>query len=113
MEVLAKVNNKTAIKQTNSIVLKHSQNKVCKNRIEMPFKELIEYISKKLMPYAMVLTRNNSDDAWDLIQHTIEKLLINQETLENSDQPMAYAKKILKISLEMTTGKEKEFINSS
>ena len=96
MEVLAKVNNKTAIKQTNSIVLKHSQNKVCKNRIEMPFKELIEYISKKLMPYAMVLTRNNSDDAWDLIQHTIEKLLINQETLENSDQPMAYAKKILK-----------------
>ena len=44
------------------IVLKHSKNKVCKNRIEMPFKELIEYISKKLMPYAMVLTSNDSDD---------------------------------------------------
>ena len=96
MEAFARVNTETAIKQTNSIVLKHSQNKVCKNRIEMPFKELIEYISKKLMPYAMVLTSNDSDDAWDLIQHTIEKLLKNRETLEGSDYPMAYAKKILK-----------------
>ena len=96
MEALARVNTETAIKQTNSIVLKHSQNKVCKNRIEMPFKELIEYISKKLMPYAMVLTSNNSDDAWDLIQHTIEKLIINREIVESSDYPMAYAKKILK-----------------
>ena len=96
MEALARVNTETAIKQTNSIELKHSQNKVCKNRIEMPFKELIEYISKKLMPYAMVLTSNDSDDAWDLIQHTIEKILKNRETLESSDYPMAYAKKILK-----------------
>ena len=95
MEALARVNTETAIKQTNSIVLKHSKNKVCKNRIKMPFKELIEHISKKLMPYAMVLTSNDSDDAWDLIQHTIERLLINRETLESSNYPMAYAKKIL------------------
>ena len=45
------------------------------------------------MPYAMVLTSNNSDDAWDLIQHTIEKLIINREIVESSDYPMAYAKK--------------------
>lgn len=96
MEALAKVNAETAIKQTNSIVLKHSKNKVCKNRIKMPFKELIEHISKKLMPYAMVITSNDSDDAWDLIQHTIEKLIINREIVESSDYPMAYAKKILK-----------------
>ena len=96
MKALARVNTETSIKQTNSFVLKHSQNKVCKNRIEMHFKELIEYISKKLMPYAMVLTSNDSDDAWDLIQHTIEKLLKNRETLESSNYPMAYAKKILK-----------------
>jgi len=95
MEALARVNTGTAIKQKNSIVLKHRKKKVCKNRIEMPFKELIEYISKKLMPYAMVLTSNDSDDAWDLIQHTIERLLINRETLESSNYPMAYAKKIL------------------
>ena len=95
MEALSKVYTDTVIKQTNSIVLKHSNNKVCKNRIEMPFKELIEHISKKLMSYAMVLTSNDSDDAWDLIQHTIERLLINRETLESSNYPMAYAKKIL------------------
>jgi RNA polymerase sigma factor (sigma-70 family) len=108
MEALAKVNTETAIKQTNSIVLKHSQNKVCKNRIEMPFKELIEYISKKLMPYAMVLTSNDSDDAWDLIQHTIEKLLKNREKLESSNYPMAYAKKILKNKLRDDYRKEKK-----
>ena len=96
MEALAKIKAETAIKQTNSIVLKHSKNKVCKNRIKMPFKELIEHISKKLMPYAMVITSNDSDDAWDLIQHTIEKLIINREIVESSDYPMAYAKKILK-----------------
>jgi len=95
MEALARVNSNTVIKQSNSIVLKHSDNKVCKNRIEMSFKELIEYISKKLMPYAMVLTSNDSDDAWDLIQHTIERLLINREIFESSNYPMAYAKKIL------------------
>ena len=95
METLARVDNKSANKQRNSIVLKHSAKEVCKNRIKMPFKELIEYISKKLMPYAMIITSNDSDDAWDLIQHTIEKLIINREIVESSDYPMAYAKKIL------------------
>ena len=50
---MAKVDTDTVIKQINSIVLKHSNNKVCKNRIEMPFKELIKHISQKLMGYAM------------------------------------------------------------
>ena len=95
MQALAKVDTNTVIKQTNSIVLKHSNNKVCKNRIEMPFKELIKHISQKLMGYAMVLTSKNEDDAWDLIQSTIEKLIKNKEKLMESDQPMAYAKKIL------------------
>ena len=96
MEALAKVDTNPVIKQINSIVLKHSNKKVCKNRIEMPFKELIKHISKKIMGYAMVLTSNNEDDAWDLIQSTIEKLIKNKEKLMESDQPMAYAKKILR-----------------
>ena len=95
MEALAKADTDTVIKQTNSIVLKHSNKEVCKNRIEMPFKELIKHISQKLMGYAMVLTSKNEDDAWDLIQSTIEKLIKNKEKLMDSDQPMAYAKKIL------------------
>jgi len=95
MEALAKVNTNTVIKQTNSIVLKHSNNKVCKNRIEMPFKELIKHISEKLMAYAMLLANKNEDDALDLIQSTMVKLIKNQDKLMDSDQPMAYAKKIL------------------
>ena len=95
MEALSKVHTDTVIKQTNSIVLKHSNNKVCKNRIEMPFKELIKHISQKLMGYAMTLSNNDSDDALDLIQSTMVKLIKNQDKLMNSDQPMAYAKKIL------------------
>ena len=95
MEALAKVDTDTVIKQTNSIALKHSDNKVCKNRVEMPFKELIKHISKKLMAYAMLLANKNEDDAWDLIQSTMVKLIKNQDKLMDSDQPMAYAKKIL------------------
>ena len=95
MEALARVNSNTVIKQSNSIVLKHSDNKVCKNRIEMSFKELIKHISQKLMGYAMTLSNNDSDDALDLIQSTMVKLLKNQDKLMDSDQPMAYAKKIL------------------
>ena len=95
MEALARVNNNTVIKQANSVVLKHSDNKVCKNRIEMPYEDLLEHISKKLMSYAMVLSSNNEEDALDLIYSTIEKLIKNKEKLMDSDQPMAYAKKIL------------------
>ena len=95
MEALAKVDTDTVIKQTNSIVLKHSDNKVCKNRIEMPFKELIKHISEKLMAYAMLLANKDEDDALDLIQSTMVKLIKNQDKLMESDQPMAYAKKIL------------------
>ena len=97
MEAMAKVDTDTVIKQTNSIVLKHSNNKVCKNRIEMPYEDLLEHISKKLMSYAMVLSSNNEEDALDLIYSTIEKLIKNKERLMDSDQPMAYAKKILYI----------------
>ena len=96
MEAIAKADTNTVIKQTNSIVLKHSSNKVCKNRIEMPFKELITHLSKKLMAYAMMLVSKNKDDASDLIQSTIVDLMENKGKLMDSDQPMAYAKKILK-----------------
>jgi RNA polymerase sigma factor (sigma-70 family) len=61
----------------------------------MSFKELIKYISQKLMGYAMSLSNNDQDDASDLIQSTMVKLIKNQDKLMDSDQPMAYAKKIL------------------
>ena len=113
MEALAKVDTNTVIKQANSIVLKHSNKEVCKNRIEMPFKELIKHISQKLMGYAMVLTSKNEDDAWDLIQSTIEKLIKNKEKLMESDQPMAYAKKILRNNFIDNYRKKKKMVTVS
>jgi RNA polymerase sigma factor (sigma-70 family) len=111
MEALAKVGSNTVIKQKSSIVLKHPTKEVCKNRIDMPFKELIEHISKKLMGYAMVLTTNNEDDAWDLIQITIEKLLKNKDKLIASNQPMAYAKRIMYNSFVDIYRKEKRLVS--
>ncbi len=111
MEALAKVSSNTVIKQRSSIVLKHPAKEVCKNRIDMPFKDLIEYISKKLMPYAMNLTSSDGDDAWDLIQITIEKLLQNEEKLIASDQPMAYAKRIMYNSFVDIYRKEKRLVS--
>ena len=111
MEALAKVSSNTVIKQRSSVVLKHPVKEVCKNRIDMPFKELIKHISKKLMGYAMVLTTNNEDDAWDLIQITIEKLLKNEDKLMASDQPMAYAKRIMYNSFVDTYRKEKRLVS--
>ena len=96
MEAMAKVNTDSVIKQTNSIVLKHSNNKVCKNRIEMPYEDLLKHISKKLMSYAMVLSTNNEEDALDLIHSTLVDLIKNKEKLMESEQPMAYSKRILK-----------------
>ena len=113
MEALAKVDTNTVIKQTNSIVLKHSNKEVCKNRIEMPFKELIKHISKKLMAYAMLLANKNEDDAWDLIQSTMEDLIKNKEKLMESDQPMAYAKKILRNNFIDNYRKKKKMVTVS
>ena len=95
MEAQVEINNGIAIKQSNFIGHEHSENKVCKNRIEMSFEELIKHISKKLMAYAMLLTYKNEDDALDLIQSTMVKLIKNKDKLMDSNHPMAYAKKIL------------------
>ena len=96
MEALARVNNTTVIKQSNSIALKHSDNKVCKNRIEMPFEDLLNDYSKKLMPYAMLLTYKNEADSWDLVQNTLLKLIKNKDKFLQHPNPMAYAKLALK-----------------
>ena len=111
MEALAKAETNTVIKQTNSIVFKHSSNKLCKNIIEMSFKELIAHLSKKLIGYAMSLSNNDYDEAWDLIQTTIEKLIKNKDKLMDSDQPMAYAKRILKNNFIDNYRKEKRMVS--
>ena len=111
MGAISVIRPSAEIKQQNSIVVKQSSLEVCKNRKQMPFKDLLSSVTKKLMSYALVLTSNNEDDAWDLIQSTIEKLIKNKETLQASNQPVAYAKQILKNNFIDDYRKEKRMVS--
>jgi RNA polymerase sigma-70 factor (ECF subfamily) len=111
MEAISSINSNAVIKQPNTIVIKQSNKEVCKNRIEMPFKELITHLSEKLKGYAMSLSSNDYDEAQDLIQTTILKLMNNKDKLMDSDQPMAYAKRILKNNFIDNYRKEKRMVS--
>ena len=95
MEALSSINSNTVIKQSNTIV-RETNKEVCKNRIEMPFDDLLKDTMKKLMPYAMFLTYKNEADSEDLVQYTILKLIKNKDKFLEHPNPMAYAKLILK-----------------
>ena len=111
MEAISAISSTAEINRHNSIAVKQSSLEVCKNRKDMPFKDLLSSITKKLMSYAMMLTGNNEDDAWDLIQSTIEKLIKNKETLQASNHPVAYAKRILKNNFIDNYRKEKRMVS--
>ncbi len=98
MEAASSTQSNLKIKRHNAFDNKQTNKEVCKNRIVMPFKDLIAHLSKKLMGYAMSLSNNDYDQAWDLIQITMEKLMNNEEKVMASKKPMAYAKRILKNS---------------
>ena len=95
MNALANIESRTVNKQ-ELVVLRREDNKSCKNEIEMKFKELLEDMSKKLMPYAMCLTYKNKADSSDLVHNTIIKLINNKDKFLEHSKPLAYAKKILK-----------------
>ena len=95
MEALSSINSNAVIKQSNTIV-RETNKEVCKNRIEMPFDDLLKDTIKKLMPYAMFLTYKNEADSEDLVQYTILKLIKNKDKFLEHPNPMAYAKLILK-----------------
>lgn len=95
MNALVNIESMTVNKQ-ELVVLRHEDNKSCKNEIEMKFKELLEDMSKKLMPYAMFLTYKNKADSSDLVHNTIIKLINNKDKFLEHSKPLAYAKKILK-----------------
>ena len=78
---------------------------------EVPFEILLKEISKKLMGYAMVLVKNNEDDAWDLIQVTILKLLEKKEIFMKSDYKTAFAKTVLKNSFIDKYRKDKRMVS--
>ena len=81
------------------------------NKEELPFEILLKEISKKLMGYAMVLVKNNEDDAWDLIQVTILKLIEKKEVFMKSDYKTAFAKTVLKNSFIDKYRKDKRMVS--
>ena len=78
---------------------------------EVPFEILLKEISKKLMGYAMVLVKNNEDDAWDLIQMTILKLIEKKEVFMKSEYKTAFAKTVLKNSFIDKYRKDKRMVS--
>ena len=78
---------------------------------ELPFEILLKEVSKKLMGYSMVLVKNNEDDAWDLIQVTILKLLEKKEVFMKSDYKTAFAKTVLKNSFIDKYRKDKRMVS--
>ena len=47
MEALSSINSNAEIKQPKAIVIEQSNKEVCKNRIEMPFDDLLKITIKK------------------------------------------------------------------
>ena len=78
---------------------------------EVPFETLLKEVSKKLMGYSMVLVKNNEDDAWDLIQVTILKLIEKKEVFMKSDYKTAFAKTVLKNSFIDKYRKDKRMVS--
>ena len=81
------------------------------NKEELSFEILLKEVSKKLMGYSMVLVKNNEDDAWDLIQVTILKLIEKKEVFMKSDYKTAFAKTVLKNSFIDKYRKDKRMVS--
>ena len=58
-------------------------------------KEALHIVSPKLLPFALSLS-GNMDDAEDLCQATILKLIENKDKFLSAEYPLAYAKTILR-----------------
>ena len=87
--------NSSEIKE-NKVVLKVTKTILKQEEQELPFEALLKEIPKKLMGYAMVLAKNNEDDAWDLIQTTILKLIEKEKVFMKVKYKTSFTKVILR-----------------
>ena len=69
--------------------------KTCKPSKPPTLKEALKLMTPKLIPYAMTLV-SDIDNAEDLCQQTILRLIENEEKFLNAEYPYSYAKKILR-----------------
>ena len=87
--------NSSEIK-ANKVVLEVAKTTLSQEDQESPFEALLKEIPKKLMGYAMVLAKNNKDDAWDLIQTTILKLIEKKKVFMKVKYKTSFTKVILR-----------------
>ena len=80
----------------NKIVFKVAKKTLMKEDQELPFETLLKEIPKKLLGYAMVLAKNNEDDAWDLIQTTVLKLIEKRKVFMKVKYKTSFTKVILR-----------------
>ena len=80
----------------NKVVFKVAKKTLRQEDQEMSFETLLKEIPKKLMGYAMVLAKNNKDDAWDLIQTTVLKLIEKKKVFMKVKYKTSFTKVILR-----------------
>jgi len=112
MKAIADKHEKKYLKQDVSLIsINISDANEHTKKEELPFDILLKEISKKLMGYAMVLVKNKEDDAWDLIQITILKLIEKKKVFMKSDYKIAFAKTVLKNSFIDKYRKDKRMVS--
>ena len=80
----------------NKVVFKVAKKTLKQEDQELSFEVLLKEIPKKLMGYAMVLAKNNEDDAWDLIQTTVLKLIEKKNFFMKVKYKTSFTKVILR-----------------
>ena len=80
----------------NKVVFKVAKKTSKQEDQELSFETLLKEIPKKLMGYAMVLAKNNKDDAWDLIQTTVLKLIEKKKVFMKVKYKTSFTKVILR-----------------
>ena len=80
----------------NRFVFKVAKKTLKQGDQELSFEALLKEIPKKLMGYAMVLAKNNEDDAWDLIQTTVLKLIEKKKLFMKVKYKTSFTKVILR-----------------
>ena len=80
----------------NKVVFKVAKKTFKQEDQELSFEVLLKEIPKKLMGYAMVLAKNNEDDAWDLIQTTVLKLIEKKKFFMKVKYKTSFTKVILR-----------------
>ena len=80
----------------NRVVFKVAEKTLKQEDQELPFEALLKEIPKKLMGYALVLAKNNEDDAWDLIQITVLKLIEKKKVFMKVKYKTSFTKVILR-----------------